>query len=80
MISCFDKYTPPQITTAIKIIRVKQKSLELHVLFILMKYEIYILRISKFLKVETSILKEGEVWVTFSNGFPFFVFNIFSTF
>lgn len=76
MISCFDKYTPPQITTAIKITRVKQKSLELHVLFILMKYEIYMLRISKLLKVETSILKEGEVWVTFSVSF--FRYLIFS--
>lgn len=49
MISCFDKYASPQLTTAaIKIIRVKEKSEVLCVLFILMKYEMlnYFLRIS----------------------------------
>lgn len=41
MISCFDKYTPPQLTTAaVKNIRMRQKPEVLCVLFILIKYEI----------------------------------------
>ena len=48
MISCFDKYSPPQLTTAaIKIIRVKEKYLK-YCVFCLMRYEMlnYFLRSS----------------------------------